>query len=202
MNLPSGKRIFILILMLPVFILFFLLLVSGPFRAFLHAYGIVLVTKFDNNSTIENEKKVILSLKDIIQNHSDYSMRAFNRTVISYKVRKTSETTHSFFVIYKTDGTYNTLSYSATGKLATSKGAWAMDTEGDISSYTDYSEGNNRWDVEEYITKNGINTLLTINNVLAKTQSDIKYFFRAKVNKNDKYDNCNTAVLETLSENN
>jgi len=43
--------------------------------------------------------------------------------------------------------------------------------------------------------------LLTINNVLAKTQSNIKYFFRAKVNKNDKYDNCNTGVLETLAEN-
>jgi len=201
MNLPSGNKLIILLLMLPVLILFFFILFSAPFRAFLHGYAIALTTKFDHKKTIENEKNVIICLKDIIQNYGDYSMRAFNRTAISYKVRKTSETTHSFYVITKADGTYRTLSYSATGKFATSKGAWVMDTEGDISSYIDYSEGSNIWDVEEYMTKNGINTLLTINNVLAKTQSNIKYFFRARVNKNDKYDNCNTAVLETLVEN-
>jgi len=201
MILPSGKKLIILILMLPVLFLFFIILFSAPFRAFLHGYAIALTTKFDHKMTIENEKNVIIYLKYIIQNYGDYSMRAFNRTAISYKVRKTSETTHSFYVIYKADGTYNTLTYAATGKFATSKGAWAMNTEGDIASYIDYSTGNNRWEVEEYTTKNGINTLLTINNVLAKTQSNIKYFFRAKVNKNDKYDNCNTGVLETLVEN-
>jgi len=176
-------------------------LISAPFRAFLHGYAIALTTKFDHKKTIEDERNVVIKLKDIIQNYGDYSMRAFNRVAISYKVQKTPETTHSFYVIYKADGTYNTLSYSATGKFVTSKGAWAMDTEGDIASYTDYSAGNNRWNVEEIKTNNGINTLLTINNVLEKTQSNIKYFFRAKVNKNDNYDNCNTALLETLVEN-
>jgi hypothetical protein len=201
MNLPSGKKLFILIFILPVLFLCFCLLFSAPLRAFLHGYAIALTIKFDHKMTIENEKNVILNLKDIVQNYGDYSMRAFSRKAISYKVQKTSETTHSFYVIYKADGTYNTLSYSATGKFAVSKGAWAMNTEGDISSYTEYSAGNNRWEVEEYTTKNGINTLLTINNVLEKTQSNIKYFFRAKINKNDKYDNCNTGVLETLVEN-
>jgi len=201
MNLPSGKKLIILILILPVFFLFFFALLSAPFRAFLHGYAIALTSKYDHKTTIENEKNVIIYLKDIIQNYGDYSMRAFNRTAISYKVRKTSETTHSFYAIYGADGTYNTLTYAATGIFATSKGAWAMNTEGDISSYTDYLSGNNRWEVEEIKTNNGINTLLTINNVLAKTQSNIKYFFRARVNKNDKYDNCNTAILETLVEN-
>jgi hypothetical protein len=201
MNLPSGKELIILILILSVIILCFFVLLSAPLRAFLHGYAIALTTKYDHKTTIENEKNVILYLKDIVQNHGDYSMKAFNRTAISYKVRKTSETTHSFYVIYRADGTYNTLTYAATGVFATSKGAWAMDTEGDISSYTDYLAGNNRWEIEEIKTNNGINTLLTINNVLAKTQSNIKYFFRAKVNKNDKYDNCNTAILETLVEN-
>jgi hypothetical protein len=201
MNLPPSKKLIVLILMLPVFLLCFFVLFSAPLRAFLHGYAIALTTKFDHKTTIEDEKNVIINLKDITQDYSDYSMRAFSRTAISYKVRKTSETTHSFYVIYKADGSYNTLSYSATGKFATSKGAWAMDTEGDIASYTDYSAGNNRWEVEEIKTNNGINTLLTINNVLAKMQGNIKYFFHAKVNKNDNYDNCNTAVLETLAEN-
>jgi len=197
----SKKKLIITLLMLPLFFLVFLLLTSAPLRAFIHGYAIALTTKFDNERTIENEEKVILNLKDIVQNYGDYSMRAFNRTAISYKVRKTTETTHSFYVIYKADGTYSTLSYSATGKFATSKGAWAMNTEGDIASYADYSDGDNRWEVEEIKTNNGINTLLTLNNVLVKTQSNIKYFFRARVNKNDRYDNCNTAVLETLVEN-
>jgi hypothetical protein len=185
----------------PALFLFFFALLSAPFRAFLHGYAIALVTKYDHKTTIENEKYVILKLKDIVQNHGDYSMRAFNRKAISYKVRKTSESTHSFYVIYKPDGTFYTLSYSATGKLPTSKGVWVMDTETDISSYAEYSQGNNRWEVEEYKTNKGINTLLTINNVLTKSQSNIRYFFRARVNKNDKYDNCNTSVLETLVEN-
>jgi len=189
------------ILMPPALFLSAFILISAPFRAFLHGYGIALATKYDHKKTIENEKNVISNLKDIVQNHGVYSMRAFNRKAISYKVRKTSETTHSFYVIYKPDETFNTLSYSATGKFATSKGVWVMDTEADVSSYAEYSQGNNRWEVEEYKTNNGIDTLLTINNVLAKTQSGIKYFFRARVNKNDKYDNCNTSVLETLVEN-
>jgi len=201
MNLPARKKIIILIFMLPVFFLFFSLLLSAPFRAFLYGYAIALTTKFDHKTTIENEKNVIIYLKDIIQNYGDYSIRTFNRKAISYKVPKTSETTHSFYVIYRADGTYNTLSYAATGKFATSKGAWAMNTEGDIASYINYLAGNNKWEIEEIKTNNGINTLLTINNILAKTQSNIKYFFHAKADKNDKYDNCNTAVLETLVEN-
>ena len=201
MRLPPGKKLLILILLAPALFLFAFILISAPFRAFLHGYGIALFTKYDHKKTIENEKIVVSNLKDIVQNHGDYTMRAFNRKAISYKVRKTSETTHSFYVIYKPDGTFETLSYSATGKFATSKGVWVMNTETDISSYTEYSQGNNRWEVEEYKINNGINTLMTINSVLAKTQDNIKYFFRAKVNKNDKYDNCNTSVLETLVEN-
>jgi len=201
MNFPSGKKKKILLLLFPVIVFLFFILLSAPLRAFIHGYAIALTTKFDHKATIENEKNVIINLKNIAQNYGDYSMRAFNRAAISYKVKKTSETTHSFYVIYKADGTFITLSYSATGKFMASKGAWAMDTEGDIASYTDYSAGNNRWQVEEIKTVNGINTLQTINNVLLKTQSNIKYFFRAKVNKNDKYDNCNTALLETLVEN-
>jgi len=168
---------------------------------FLHAYSIVLTTEFNGNIVIENEKNVELYLENVIENYGNYSMRAFNRKAISYKVKKTSGTTHSFYVIYAADGTYHTLSFSATGKWATSKGAWAMDTETDISSYIDYLEGYNKWEVEEIITNNGINTLPTIENILSKIRSNITYNFRPSVNKDDNYDNCNTALLETLVEN-
>jgi hypothetical protein len=166
--------------------------------ASIHAYGIALVTEYDGNLVIENEKNVELYLENIIQNYRDYSIRAFNRKAISYKVKKTPRTTHHFYVIYTADGTYNTLSFSATGKWATSKGAWAMNTESDIASYVNYLEKTNKWEIEEIITNNGINTLSTINNVLSKMRSNTSYYFSSKTYKNDNYDNCNTALLETL----
>lgn len=98
------------------------------------------------------------------------------------------------------DETYHTLSFSATSKWATSNGAWAMDTMTDIESYVDYLNGNNRWEVEEIITNNSIDMLLTIRNILIKIQCKNKYFFNPKINKHDNKDNCNTAVLETLVE--
>jgi hypothetical protein len=96
------------------------------------------------------------------------------------------------------DGTYHTLSFSATGKWATSEGAWAMDTETDIVSYIDYLEGNNKWEVEEIRANNTINTRLTIMNILSKIRSDVTYYFRSPLKNNDMHDNCNTALLETL----
>jgi hypothetical protein len=171
------------------------------FRTSVHAYAIALSIEYDGNIVIQNEKNVVLFLENVIQNYSDYSMKAFDRKAISYKVKKTAVTTHSFYVIYSADETYHTLSFSATGKWTTSTGAWAMDTDSDITSYIDYLNENNRWEVREIITNNGINTLLTIRNVLEKTQKDITYYFRSSIYKNDNYDNCNTALLETLVEN-
>jgi len=202
MNFPPGKILLKLPFIVPALAGLLIIVFSAQARAIVYAYAIALSTKYDHKKTIEDEKNVILELKDILQNYNDYSMRAFNRTAISHKVPKTPETTHSFYVIYKADGTFKTLNYSATGKLATSRGAWAINTNGDISSYLEFLRGNNRWNVEEYKTNNGINTRATITNVLLKAESKkIKYFFRAKPNKSDKYDNCNTGILETLVEN-
>jgi hypothetical protein len=171
------------------------------FSAIAHAYGIVLSSKYDGNIVIKNEKNVILFLENIIKNYSNYSMKAFDRKAISYRVRKTPVTTHSFYLICSADGIYHTLNFSATGIWAISKGAWAIDTNSDISSYIDYLNGENRWEVKEIMTNNGINTLLTIRNVLSKARSDLKYHFLSKTDKNDNYDNCNTALMETLVEN-
>jgi hypothetical protein len=179
----------------------FLFVFIAAFHSDIYAYIIVLRTAYDGNAVLENEGNVALYLERIIRNYGDYSIRAFNRKAISYKVRKTAGLTHRFYVISMTDGTYHTLSFSATNKWAVSKGAWAMDTESDIVSYRDYIQGNNVWDVEEITTDNGINTLLTVENVLSKLRSNTTYYFRSRVNKNDRHDNCSTALLETLVEN-
>jgi len=169
--------------------------------AFLHAYSIALAADYDGKSVIKNEKNVVSYLENVIENHGAYSMRAFDRKAISPKVKKQPGYIHCFYVIYAEDETYNTLSFSATGKLATSRGAWAMNTETDVSSYVDYLTGSNIWEVVEITPKNSVNTQMTLNNVLLKIQSNKKYYFRAKINKNDKYDNCYTALLETIVEN-
>ena len=169
--------------------------------ASLHAYSIVLTTKYDGNAVIEKEKNVALYLENAVQNYGDYALRAFDRKAISHKTQKTDITTHSFYVLYTAPETYHTLSFSATGKWATSQGAWAMDTGTDIASYVDYLKGNNIWEVREIVTNNGINTLLTIGNVLTKIQNNTTYYYRASININDNHDNCNTALLETLVEN-
>jgi hypothetical protein len=197
MNISIDKK-FDILKLAAIIILLTCILTSC---ASIHAFSIVMSTEYDGNIVIENEKNVEMFLENIIQNYGDYSMKAFDRKAISYKVQKTADTTHSFYVIYMADETYNTLSFSATGKWATSTGAWAMDTETDITSYIDYLNENNRWEVREIMTDNGINTLLTTGNVLSKLQSDTTYYFRSKVNKNNEYDNCNTALFETLVEN-
>lgn len=167
----------------------------------LYAYMYVLTTKYDGIAVLEKEGDVKSILEQIIEDADQYIMKAYTRTAISYKVRKTNDTTHSFYVIMYIGERYLTLSFSATGKWATSEGAWAINTDTDISSYETYLAGENRWYVEEIETNNGINTLWTITNILEKIESDITYYYRAPVNKDDKVDNCNTALLETLVEN-
>ena len=166
----------------------------------LYAYGIVLATKYDGVTVLQKEGDVKGILEQMRKGADRYIMKAYTRTAISYKVRKTNDTTHSFYVITCDDEMYITLSFSATGKWATSKGAWAINTDTDVSSYENYLMGENRWYVEEIKTNKGINTLRTITNILGKIESDITYYYRAPVNKDDKMDNCNTALLETLVE--
>jgi hypothetical protein len=161
----------------------------------------VLAVDYDGNTVLNKEGDVKYILEQIIKNTDQYIIKAYTRTAISYKVKKTRNTTHSFYVIMNEGGKYQTLSFSATGKWAASEGAWAINTDSDIFSYEDYVEGENKWYMEEIETENGINTLRTITNVLEKIRSDITYYYRAPINKDDKIDNCNTALLETLIEN-
>ena len=76
-----------------------------------------------------------------------------------------------------------------------------MDTESDIESYRDFLYGNNDWEVREIVTDSGINPLLTLENILAKIQSDITYYYRSTLTAPDNRDNCNTALFRTLVEN-
>jgi hypothetical protein len=166
-----------------------------------HAYMIVLSEPYDGKIVLLKEPLVRNELEKIIEHADQYSMKAYERTAVSYKAIKSRTTTHRFFVITREGEKYQTLSFSATGKGAFSEGAWTINTDSDIASYEDYLSGENKWKVTEIKTSRGINTRETITKVKAKLDSDITYYFKAQVNDNDNKDNCSTALLETLSEN-
>lgn len=67
-----------------IIIIFACILISYPS---IHAYSIVLTTEYDGNIVIENEKNVVFYLEDVIQNCSEYSMKAFDRKAISHMVQ-------------------------------------------------------------------------------------------------------------------
>jgi hypothetical protein len=165
----------------------------------LRAYMYVLAENYNGNAVLKKEKDVKYILDQITNNADQYTMKAYTRTAISYKVKKTKNTTHSFYVIAHEGGTYQTLSFSGTSKWARSEGAWAINTDTDISSYENYLWGENKWAVEEMQTTKGINTVETITNIVAKMEGETTYYYRATVDKDDKMDNCNTALLETMA---
>ena len=70
-----------------------------------------------------------------------------------------------------------------------------------MASYHEYVSGNNIWEVREIAAEKGINTPLTIENVLSKIQSDTTYYFLSRIDRDNNHDNCNTALRETLVEN-
>jgi hypothetical protein len=82
-----------------------------------------------------------------------------------------------------------------------SKGAWAIDTKSDRTSYELYIAGENKWDVEEIRTERGINTHRTVENILRKMDEGNTYYYKDHIKNLYGMDNCNTALMETLVEN-
>jgi hypothetical protein len=164
----------------------------------LYAYSIVLTTPYDGQPVIEREKYVLMYLENIVKNPGEFTVRAFNRKAISQKVPKTAKTTHSFYVIYPSYGGCHTLSFSATGKGPLSRGAWALDTETDRASLSDYTSGYNLWQVSDITPLEGIDTLSSLLAVIAKIRGKDTYYYKAKPDNSDSLDNCNTALFETL----
>ena len=110
--------------------------------------------------------------------------------------------THSFYVITKPfTGEYHTLSFYGTKIAIHSKGAWAMDTDSDMSSYSIYTTKGKNWKIMEIETGNGIDTAATVKNIIGKIDSCVTFYYRDHVKKKPGMNNCNTALWETLVEN-
>jgi hypothetical protein len=180
---------------------FFIILLMFLFSSCtsLTAYHYVLKNDYDGKEILAKEIDVQRFTEKIISDSLPFSMQAFNRVAIDYHVKKTPKTTHSFYVLTDTTGQYYSLSFCATSKNPRSTGAWALNTKWDIESYQSFISGDNIWQVEKIATLENINSIATLRNILEKIKSNNTYYFRSKINPNDNHDNCNSALMETLS---
>ncbi|GHT97981.1 hypothetical protein FACS1894142_3680 [Spirochaetia bacterium] len=149
---------------------------------------------------LENEPDVKLFLTYVFNNPEKYTITAFTRGAISYKLEKTELLTHNYYVLHETETQFHTLSFSGTAKAYHSKGAWTLDSDTDLESYVWFLEGENKWKVVEIKTANGIDTKATVFNILEKINSTITYYYKDHLKDKPDMHNCITALEETIVE--
>ncbi|MDR1444949.1 MAG: hypothetical protein LBI94_08735 [Treponema sp.] len=162
--------------------------------------GLYLASIDDNNgeTILKDEPNVRLILENIIDSFENYTTRVFSRTAVNFQMKQTKLLTHSYYLITSGNGVYHTLSFYGTAMAFYSEGAWAYDTDSDISSYRLYLEGDNKWDVRELFQENTIDTKETLKNIISRMDSGITYYYNDHVINKPRVDNCNTALSETV----
>lgn len=155
------------------------------------------IDHLNEQEILENEKKVISFLEDILTAPDNYTIKAYVRTGVAFQIKRTKLITHSFYVISYTHE-YHTLSFYGTKIAFYSEGAWIMDSDSDLLSYKLFLDGQNKWDAKEIIIETGIDTERTVRNILSKINSTITFYYRDHINNKAGMDNCNTALMETL----
>jgi hypothetical protein len=159
-----------------------------------------LVSIDENNgeTILQNEPNVQAFLEHIAGFPERYMVKVFARTAVDFQFKRTKLMTHSYYVIARDDGEFNTLSFYGTKMAFHSKGAWALDATSDKNSYVLYLEGNNRWDVQELFTEKTINTGQTARNIIVRMGSGVTYYYKDHIINKPNVDNCNTALFETV----
>jgi hypothetical protein len=162
--------------------------------------GLYLVSIDDGGgeTILRNEPKVQAFLEHVAGLPERYAVKVFARTAVGFQFKRTKLLTHSYYVIVRSDGEFNTLSFYGTKMAFHSKGAWALDADSDKNSYVQYMEGGNRWDVQELFTEKIINTGKTAQNIIDRMGSGVRYFYRDHIVNKPNMDNCNTALDETI----
>ena len=162
---------------------------------------LLLVTKLDGNQLIRNEGQVRSILEIILLAPERYRITGYTRRVFSPEIVRTRSRYHSYYVITSDELIFFTLSFSGTRKTMRSQGAWAINTESDISSYLSYISGVNEWEVREIPIIKGIDTERTIRNIIHRIDNNkITYYYNDHNNNRIGMENCNTALVNTLVE--
>ena len=158
----------------------------------------LLFMEFDGTPLIENEENVRITLETILLEPEAYIMTGYTRKVFSPEVKKTATMYHSFYTVRSSRMPFFTLSFSGTAKWFYSQGVWAMNTNLDTTSYIDYIYGDNEWGVEDISPPTGINTEMTIQNILDRMYNDINYYYNDHKTNRKGRENCNTALSNTI----
>jgi hypothetical protein len=158
------------------------------------------IDDIDGKTVLENEPEVKRYLQLLLIDPDYYSIKAYERTGVSYQIKRTKLLVHSFYVIIENKNIFHTLSFYGTSMGFYSEGAWRLDGDSDRISYTMYIQGSNEWDVKEIRIENGIAVYETARNIIEKIDSTVRYYYRDHINDKPNADNCNTALYETLVE--
>ena len=163
--------------------------------------GIYLVSidSLNGETILGNQLNVRVFLEDVIHSYDRYSIKAFERTGISFQFKRTKLLTHSFYLLINNTGEYHTLSFYGTNISFYSEGAWVLDADSDMESYNGYTIGNNRWDVIEVFLDNTIDVRKTLMNIIDKMDKGITFYYKDHIKKKPNVNNCNTALHETIA---
>ncbi|MHB9292249.1 hypothetical protein Holit_01344 [Hollandina sp. SP2] len=161
----------------------------------------VLTVDYDGMEILRKEDEVKKCLEKILMSPEKYTLSAYTRRTLAAHIRRTPLLFHSFYVITNDKEKFFTLSFSATAKSFYSEGAWAINSETDVSSYNSFRYGTNEWEVTEIPINKKINTERTIENILHRINSTITYYYKDHINDKSNMENCTTALQNTLAEN-
>jgi hypothetical protein len=164
--------------------------------------GIELIRQgFDGSDLIEKEGEVKKILETISLSPENYTMAAYTRRAFTPEFKRTKILYHSFYTVTDGGTFLITLSFCGTRIKTKSKGVWAINTEADMQSYLRYKNAINDWEVMEIAVDNGINTEMTINNILNHMEKDIIYYYKDHIKDKKGMENCITALHNTLVQN-
>jgi hypothetical protein len=162
----------------------------------------VLTLDYNGKEVLSKEGEVKKHLEEILISPDKYIMSAYTRRALAAHIKRTPLIFHSFYVITSDKEQFFTLSFSATEKTFYSEGSWVINSETDVSSYNGFRYGSNEWEVKEIPIGRGINTERTIKNILYKIDSNVTYYYNDHADDKVNKENCNTALQNTLTENN
>ncbi len=165
-------------------------------------------------------------LEEILNDPDNREVRAYNRRAYSPDNAKTLFLFHSFYGFFNEQELEHTLVFTAAPKGSEVNGTWMLDADSDLESYRLFAEGDNRWEVQEYLSKNGNSKLHfenTVRSILKRINDEYTFFGPASVRNlpwyhhlwlaltpppvislttvllmSIKSDNCNSAVVETM----
>ena len=107
--------------------------------------------------------------------------------------------THAYYLfIKKSGGEYHTISFYGTKFAFHSKGIWVIDSESDLSSYSEYISGKNKWGVSQIDVGYNIDTAQTVENIMMKMDEGMEYYYKSHLKNKPGKNNCNTAINETV----